>query len=142
MNDHTEFDDTAESNLSPEPAAGPPHPINWNLLTAHDLEQELLVLNRWVNWLRTEYGLPASEIPPMWHRHSELLWELSALAEIETGRRGKHPGPAKNNPLKLQNRSLPTVTLTLCSSFSTKSRPAKPQKMPSLQASKQMTLSL
>ena len=182
MNDHTEFDDTAESNLSPEPAAGPPHPINWNLLTAHDLEQELLVLNRWVNWLRTEYGLPASEIPPMWHRHPELLWELSALhlhwlcahdpeqdgsapfgwhrdfctlvpgcatgspqaalAAIETGRRGKHPGPAKNNPLKLQNRSLPTVTLTLCSSFSTKSRPAKPQKMPSLQASKQMTLSL
>ena len=79
VNDHTEFGDTAESSFSPEPAAGPPHPINWNLLTAHDLEQELLVLNRWVNWLRTEYGLPASEIPPMWHRHSELLWELSAL---------------------------------------------------------------
>ena len=46
--------------------AEPPHPINWNLLTSHDLEQELLELNRWVNWLRLEYGLPASVIPPLW----------------------------------------------------------------------------
>lgn len=60
-------------------AAEPPHPVNWNLLTSHDLEQELLELNRWVDWLRLEYGLPASVIPPLWHRHPELLWELSAL---------------------------------------------------------------
>lgn len=59
--------------------AEPPHPVNWNLLTSHDLEQELLELNRWVSWLRLEYGLPASVIPPLWHRHPELLWELSAL---------------------------------------------------------------
>lgn len=59
--------------------AEPPHPVNWNLLTSHDLEQELLELNRWVNWLRLEYGLAASVIPPLWHRHPELLWELSAL---------------------------------------------------------------
>lgn len=25
------------------------------------------------------YGLPASVVPPFWHRHPELLWELSAL---------------------------------------------------------------
>ncbi|MGK2348657.1 hypothetical protein [Actinomyces sp. W5033] len=36
-------------------------------------------LNRWVDWLRHTYGLPASVIPPCWHRHPELLWELSAL---------------------------------------------------------------
>lgn len=57
----------------------PPHPINWNLLPSTDLEAELLELNRWVDWLRHTYGLPASVIPPMWHRHPELLWELSAL---------------------------------------------------------------
>lgn len=59
--------------------AGPPKPINWNLLSSDDLEQEWLVLNRWVDWLRHTYGLPASVIPPFWHRHPELLWELSAL---------------------------------------------------------------
>lgn len=57
----------------------PPHPINWNLLTADEAEAEWLELNRWVNWLRTTYGLPASVVPPFWHRHSELVWELSAL---------------------------------------------------------------
>ena len=57
----------------------PPHPVNWNLLTANDLEAELLELNRWVDWLRHTYGLPASVVPPYWHRHPELLWELSAL---------------------------------------------------------------
>lgn len=44
---------------SPEP----PHPVNWNLLTANDLEAEFLELNRWVDWLRHTYGLPAS-VPP------------------------------------------------------------------------------
>ena len=32
-----------------------------------------------MNWLRRTYGLPASVIPPLWHRHPELVWELSAL---------------------------------------------------------------
>ena len=73
IDDEPDYDDT--QNL----VAEPPHPINWNLLTADDLEQELLELNRWVDWLRHTYGLPASVIPPMWHRHPELLWELSAL---------------------------------------------------------------
>ncbi len=59
--------------------AEPPHPINWNLLTADDAEIEWLELNAWVNWLRHTYGLPASVIPPFWHHHPELVWELSAL---------------------------------------------------------------
>ena len=44
-----------------------------------DLEAEWLELNRWVHWLRRTYGLPAAVIPPFWHHHPELLWELSAL---------------------------------------------------------------
>lgn len=59
--------------------AEPPQPINWNLLSAEDAEAEWLELNRWVDWLRHTYGLPASVIPPAWHMHPELLWELSAL---------------------------------------------------------------
>ncbi|GAB3129295.1 hypothetical protein [Glaciibacter psychrotolerans] len=59
--------------------AEPPHPVNWNLLTADESEIEWVELNRWVNWLRKTYGLPASIVPPLWHRHSELVWELSAL---------------------------------------------------------------
>jgi len=59
--------------------APPPAPINWNLLSAHDAEHEWLQLNGWVNWLRATYGLPAAILPPAWHRHPELVWELSAL---------------------------------------------------------------
>ena len=62
-----------------EPDAEPPHPINWNLLTADEAEAEWLDLNAWVNWLRATYGLPPTVIPPYWHRHDELVWELSAL---------------------------------------------------------------
>lgn len=59
--------------------AEPPHPINWNLLTADEAEAEWLELNAWVNWLRHTYALPAAVVPPLWHRHPELVWELSAL---------------------------------------------------------------
>ncbi|MFC6397748.1 hypothetical protein [Luteococcus sanguinis] len=58
-----------------------PRPINWRTLPPDDLEHELLELNSWVDWLRHEYGLPAQIVPPMWHRHPELLWELSALRQ-------------------------------------------------------------
>lgn len=58
-----------------------PRSINWRTLTPEDLEHELLELNAWVDWLRHEYGLPPQVIPPMWHRHPELLWELSALRQ-------------------------------------------------------------
>lgn len=61
------------------PPTEPPRPINWDLLTAEEAEAEWLELNRWVNRLRRTYGLPASIIPPFWHRHPELVWELSAL---------------------------------------------------------------
>lgn len=92
MNEHTpepppgvdpdEFDlddDFGNEPAGNDVAVGPPHPVNWNLLSAHDLEQERLELNRWVDWLRHTYGLPASVIPPFWHHHPELVWELSAL---------------------------------------------------------------
>ena len=59
--------------------AGPPGPVNWYLLRADVLEKEWYALNRWVERLRRTYGLPASVIPPFWHRHDELVWELSAL---------------------------------------------------------------
>ena len=83
MNDQHEMDEPDVFDGPPRVTNAdmpePPHPVNWNLLTAHELEQEWLALNRWVDWLRRTYGLPASVIPPMWHRHPELLWELSAL---------------------------------------------------------------
>lgn len=70
-----EQSESFDGPLIPEP----PHPINWNLLTADDAEAEWLELNKWVNWLHHTYGLGASVLPPFWHRHSELVWELSAL---------------------------------------------------------------
>ncbi len=69
------YDELMAGPMPPEP----PHPINWNLLTAGEAEAEWLALNQWVDWLRRTYGLPASVVPPFWHRHPELVWELSAL---------------------------------------------------------------
>ena len=57
----------------------PPAPINWNLLTADEAEIEWRDLDRWVTWVKTAYGLPPAIVPPYWHRHDELVWELSAL---------------------------------------------------------------
>lgn len=86
---HTgDHDDPATDHLEPEPEeitaeasdeTDVPHPVNWRTLTAEDAEYEWLALNEWVDWLRNTFGLPASVIPPYWHRHPELLWELSAL---------------------------------------------------------------
>jgi hypothetical protein len=73
--DDEDIEDDPEALLDAEPL----HPINWNLLTAEEAETAWVALNRWVNWLRRTYGLPASVIPPFWHRHPELVWELSAL---------------------------------------------------------------
>ncbi|WP_120337471.1 hypothetical protein [Cryobacterium soli] len=73
------FVDDSFEDLDGPLTAEPPHPINWNLLTAEEAEVEWIELNRWVNWLRRTYGLPASVVPPLWHRHPELVWELSAL---------------------------------------------------------------
>ena len=87
MADNENLPDPETTPVSDDPAedfegpllAEPPHPINWNLLTADEAETEWLELNRWVDWLRRTYGLPASVVPPFWYRHPELLWELSAL---------------------------------------------------------------
>ena len=79
--DHDEPDDDLDDDLSfdsPEVA----RPINWRLLSANDAEYEWLALNEWVHWLRITFGLPASVIPPFWHRHWELVWEQP------------HPAPA------------------------------------------------
>ena len=57
----------------------PPRPINWNQLSAEEAQTAWLELDAWVHWLRRTYGLPAAIIPPAWHRHPELVWELSAL---------------------------------------------------------------
>jgi len=57
-----------------------PKPINWHLLRSHEAEQEWLDLNQWVNQLRETYGLPASVVPPFWHRHPELVWERLCAA--------------------------------------------------------------
>ena len=53
MNAQGNLDESDDSARGPRGdgnlVAEPPHPVNWNLLTSHDLEQELLELNRWVN---------------------------------------------------------------------------------------------
>lgn len=77
-------DDTQDDHLNEPadylgPGAGAPRPIDWDALTSAEAEVEWLELNQWVNWLRRTYGLPASIVPPFWYRHSELVWELSAL---------------------------------------------------------------
>ena len=57
----------------------PPVPINWNLLDAEQAEIEWHDLDLWVKWLKGTFGLPPNIVPPYWHRHDELVWELSAL---------------------------------------------------------------
>ena len=83
MNDQHEMDEPDVFDGPPRVTNAdmpePPHPVNWNLLTAHELEQEWLALNRWVDWLRRTYGLTVALVPPFWHHHPEMVWELSAL---------------------------------------------------------------
>lgn len=67
---------TGAFDLAEEEPLGP---INWNILTADQAQVAWLDLNAWVTWLRKAYGLPPKVIPPLWHRHDELVWELSAL---------------------------------------------------------------
>ena len=56
-----------------------PMPVNWNLLTAAEAAVEWRDLDLWVKWLKASYGLSPAIVPPYWHRHDELVWELSAL---------------------------------------------------------------
>lgn len=58
--DGQEWEDKDFGRLDPDDdVPGPPRPVNWNLLLSHDLEQEWLALNRWIEWLRRTYALPA-----------------------------------------------------------------------------------
>jgi hypothetical protein len=57
----------------------PPESINWNLLGSEEADREWHDLDAWVTWLKVTFGLPPSIVPPYWHRHDELVWELSAL---------------------------------------------------------------
>lgn len=54
-------------------------PVNWNRLSLDDARAAWTDLDAWVTWLRKAFGLPPTIIPPLWHRHDELVWELSAL---------------------------------------------------------------
>lgn len=54
-------------------------PINWLTLGADEAHAAFLDLDNWVHFIRVAYGLPPTIVPPFWHRHDELIWELSAL---------------------------------------------------------------
>ncbi|ALJ21442.1 hypothetical protein [Microbacterium sp. No. 7] len=71
------FDDL-DSEIS-DLLGGAFRPVNWLTLTADEAADAWEDLDSWVDWLRHEYGLPAGTIPPCWHLHPELVWELSAL---------------------------------------------------------------
>ncbi|MFH5823096.1 hypothetical protein [Georgenia sp. AZ-5] len=76
--DAEDYNDEEFDDLDPARPA-PPAPIDWRFLSPRRAEHELRTLDEWVNWLRHEFGIPPTIIPPLWHRHPELLWELSAL---------------------------------------------------------------
>jgi hypothetical protein len=68
--------DLESSDFDPD---APVRPINWNLLSADEALAEWMDLDAWVDWLRKTFGLSPAVVPPSWHRHDELVWELSAL---------------------------------------------------------------
>jgi hypothetical protein len=70
---------TAASDFDPANRDLPNGPIDWLALGPEEARCAFIDLNRWVNFLRVAYGLPPTIIPPFWHRHDELIWELSAL---------------------------------------------------------------
>ncbi|MGO1316873.1 MAG: hypothetical protein ACTMIR_07545 [Cellulomonadaceae bacterium] len=53
--------------------------VNWATLPPERAGAEWMLLDEFVDQIRTDYGLPPTIIPPLWHRHWELVWELSAL---------------------------------------------------------------
>jgi hypothetical protein len=57
----------------------PPRPSVWADLTSDEAEYEWLVLNQWVEDYRRWFSVPATIIPPYWHRHRLLVEHLSAL---------------------------------------------------------------
>lgn len=90
--DHDGLDDDLDRGYDPDRETGHhPHrgdseraddvvkPVDWNRLTEKEAKREWLDLNKWVRWLCHTYGLAPNIVPPLWHRHDELVWELSAL---------------------------------------------------------------
>lgn len=75
------FDPIDESGFDTEPDDSEDviRPVNWNTLGPDEAEAEWRDLDHWVKFLKTTYGLPPTVLPPLWHRHDELVWELSAL---------------------------------------------------------------
>lgn len=67
------------SDTGPIDAGVPLQPMNLRSLTSTEAEIYWRVLDDWVSWLRGEYGLGVTHVPPAWHRHAALRWELSAL---------------------------------------------------------------
>jgi len=81
-----QWDDQPDKPLDdvtqPTPAApgdGAPRPVVWAGLTADEAEFEWLRLNEWVEDVRAVFCIPATVIPPFWHRHKLLVEHLSAL---------------------------------------------------------------
>lgn len=73
-------EETDEDEHDPDDdIADPPAPIAWDLLTPEQAEDEWVILNEWVHWLRKRFALPAVILPPFWYRHGEMVEELSAL---------------------------------------------------------------
>ncbi|MFE5291363.1 hypothetical protein ACFQ8T_04225 [Isoptericola sp. NPDC056618] len=86
---------TADLNDAAE-EMGELEPVDWRTLTPAEAKAQWRALDRFVAWLRTTYGLPPTVLPPLWHRHPELVWELSALhthwlACFEPGSSGSGP---------------------------------------------------
>jgi hypothetical protein len=84
----------SDPGLLPEAEPDPVVPVNWNTLEAYRAEQEWRQLDAFVYWLRDDFGLTPQELPPLWHRHTELVWELSALrtAWLAAHADDAHPG--------------------------------------------------
>jgi len=94
---------TSPSAGQPQPGAVQPPKIpvvNWHDLAPDDARTQWDRLDRWVTQVRKDYGLAPNVIPPLWHRHWELVWELSALQTFWLNAYG--PGAQATSPLMFQ----------------------------------------
>lgn len=73
-----EIDVDALGNESFDVSSEPPHPVNWNLRVLMIWRPSGLNLTDGLTG-SVNTTAPASVIPPFWHHHPELVWELSAL---------------------------------------------------------------
>ena len=82
--------------------------INWHDLDPDDARNQWVRLDLWVTQLRADYGLAPNVIPPLWHRHHELVWELSALHTFWLN--AYSPGAGATSPLMFQRYFAETRT--------------------------------